>query len=295
MGSDGRTVAVFSSSFYVKLGQALVCIGGNTLTNGPVNVVSQAPSGIDWRVNGVQVGTLVQTSPGHLHVAGGPTFSWADAELWRPPVQPSEWSPQTLREGLNELVQLAAARIPDQGLGYYILSDKPDASNIVSDFALIPIRHFRDWVRQSLVGRDTPLPETLRKIVPLLGLGPGLTPSGDDFLGGAMIVLHLLARPTMALAIAELIDQFAGQATTSISIAHLEAAAEGHGSVQLHDAINGIVAGKQGINDDLLSAIDRIGHCSGWDALAGAVTALRIWLEIKEAGKSTRFTRGYSS
>ena len=285
MGARGRVVAVFSSSFYVNLGQAFVCIGGNTLSNGPLNVVSQAPTGIDWRARGLQVGDRAETSPGLLHVAEELTFSWADAEIWVPPVPPSDWSPHTLREGLDELVRLTTPRIPDQGLGYNIISDKPDTETALSDFAFIPIRHFRDWIQQSLIDHRSAPPETLRKVVPLLGLGPGLTPSGDDFLGGAMIVLHQLAQRAMVLPIADLIGQFGGRATTPISVAHLEAAAEGLGGEYLHDAINGMVGGKQGISDDLLSAVDRIGHCSGWDALAGAVTVLRIWLDIKQAAR----------
>ncbi len=289
-GAGGRVVAVFSNTFYANLGQALVCIGGNALTAGPLNVISQAPTGVDWGENGLLVGDRVRTSPGHLHVAAGLIFSWADAEIWTPPDPPADWSLHTLREGLDELTRLAAGRIPDQGLGYTILSDKPDASTIVSDFAFNPIRHFRDWIRRSLVGRNSDPPETLRpetlcKIVPLLGLGPGLTPSGDDFLGGAMIVLHYLAQRAVVHPIASMIRQFAECATTPISVAHLAAAAEGQGSMQLHEALNGIVGGKQEINDDLLSALDRIGHCSGWDALAGAVMVLRIWLEIEEAAE----------
>ena len=98
-----------------------------------------------------------------------------------------------------------------------------------------------------------------------------------------MIVLHQLGQRAMVRPIAGLIGQVGGRATTQISLAHLEAAAEGLGNVRLHETINGMVGGKQGVTDDLLSAIDRIGHCSGWDALAGAVTVLRIWLEIEEA------------
>ena len=40
-------------------------------------------------------------------------------------------------------------------------------------------------------------PDTSLWVSRLVGLGPGLTPSGDDFLGGMMIALGLLGRPAL--------------------------------------------------------------------------------------------------
>ncbi|MFP6712010.1 MAG: DUF2877 domain-containing protein [Rhodospirillales bacterium] len=283
--AHGKVVAVFSRSFYVELKPALICIGTSTLTNSPLNVISDAPSSVEWQTCGLQVGDPIETSPSHLSVAESLTFSWTEAEIWQPPDPPANWSRQSLSAGLGELDRLAATKLPDQGLGYNILSDQPDPGTRVADFAAHPIQHFQDWLQQSLTDPGFVSPEPLRRVVPLLGLGPGLTPSGDDFLGGAMIALHHLSQPAVARSIADLIREHGKRATTSISIAHLEAAAKGLGSELLHNAINGIMGGKHTITNDILMAVDQIGHCSGWDALAGAVIVLRIWLDIKASAK----------
>jgi hypothetical protein len=55
--------------------------------------------------------------------------------------------------------------------------------------------------------------------------------------------------------------------TSAISAAHVTAAAAGEAHEALHNVLNG------GLD---LDALDRIGHTSGWDALAGAVAVLRM-------------------
>lgn len=109
----------------------------------------------------------------------------------------------------------------------------------------------------------------------LLGLGPGLTPSGDDFLGGLLIALRLLNRGDLAARLWAGLEAAAARRSVELSVAHLRAAAAGRGGAALHAALNALVTGRA---DDLPAALERIhgiGHTSGWDALAGAVTALR--------------------
>ena len=108
----------------------------------------------------------------------------------------------------------------------------------------------------------------------LLGLGPGLTPSGDDFLGGAMIALAALGEPGRARRLADLILPSAAHLTGKISVAHLACAAKGEGAAALHGALAVLARPEPGAMGTALAAIDRIGHCSGWDGLAGAVAVL---------------------
>ena len=71
------------------------------------------------------------------------------------------------------------------------------------------------------------------------------------------------------------LEAAAARRSLDLSVAHLSAAAAGRGSAALHAALNALVTGRA---DDLpaeLERIEEIGHTSGWDALAGAVTALR--------------------
>jgi len=109
----------------------------------------------------------------------------------------------------------------------------------------------------------------------LLGLGPGLTPSGDDFLGGALIALFRIGREDLAHRLYRQIQPDLAQRTGPVSRALIAAAASGEGLESLHAALDAVLTGASESMDQKLGGIDRIGHCSGWDALAGAVTVLR--------------------
>ena len=117
----------------------------------------------------------------------------------------------------------------------------------------------------------------LKPVTSLIGLGPGLTPSGDDFLGGIMIMLRLLKQNNKIKRLAGAIE-IAASATNEISQAHLKAAAQGLGAEPLHATISDIILNRSPELQLSLQRLNAIGHCSGWDALAGAAIALRAWV-----------------
>jgi hypothetical protein len=106
----------------------------------------------------------------------------------------------------------------------------------------------------------------------LVGLGPGLTPSGDDFIGGALVALHALGAPARARAIAAWLLPLAQRGTHPVSLAHLRAAGEGLGSDALHQCLVALADGRACTHS--LGALAATGHTSGWDALAGAMTVV---------------------
>jgi hypothetical protein len=98
-----------------------------------------------------------------------------------------------------------------------------------------------------------------------------LTPSGDDFIGGLLIALHTLGRIDKARLLAKHLLPVAAAATGTISFAHLRCAAEGTGSQALHDISAALYRADRAKIISGLSTIDRMGHSSGWDMLAGLV------------------------
>ncbi|MBT3351271.1 MAG: DUF2877 domain-containing protein [Nitrospinaceae bacterium] len=127
----------------------------------------------------------------------------------------------------------------------------------------------------------------------LIGLGPGLTPSGDDFIGGAMVALRMLGRGVIADRLAEWALPLAA-GTSRISRAHLAEAARGAGAGALHEMIEAVSRSVEGDISSSLGAINAIGHTSGWDALAGAVMALEAVFrnELGRDGFATNFHIG---
>jgi hypothetical protein len=110
----------------------------------------------------------------------------------------------------------------------------------------------------------------------LLGLGPGLTPSGDDFVGGVLFARRLAAPEdrAWAAAAADLVER-ARRRTHPISAALLADLAHAEGHEPLHDLIDALADG--GVRDRVRRAVDRLcalGHSSGWDILAGVLVGL---------------------
>jgi len=116
----------------------------------------------------------------------------------------------------------------------------------------------------------------------LLGLGPGLTPSGDDYVGGAFFARALLARSgacdgaawarTAAAVLAR-----ARERTHPISAAVLGDMLEGCGHAPLHDLARALTAGaSRAVTLSAARRLVRIGHSSGWDMLAGFVAGVGV-------------------
>ena len=171
---------------------------------------------------------------------------------------------------------------------------------VESDFRIpegtlqIDTRGAKVWEPASLDGKPRALPqfaipEFLREVIPafqkwlddgearspdeLIGLGPGLTPAGDDFAGGAMIALRAAGKARLADRVAAWALPLAEHRTSRISRAHLRCAAMGEGHEALHGLLAALNEGDAAIAR-AMQALDRVGHSSGRDAAAGALFAL---------------------
>lgn len=108
----------------------------------------------------------------------------------------------------------------------------------------------------------------------LAGLGPGLTPAGDDLLIGAMHGVWATMSDREAKALTSTIARAAAPRTHILSAAWLEAAAEGEAAEPWHTLGNAIA-----IHDEkaLRNSVMRIlptGHTSGSDSLGGFLGVL---------------------
>jgi hypothetical protein len=125
-----------------------------------------------------------------------------------------------------------------------------------------PARAFLAWLRNKASSPDE-----------LIGLGAGLTPAGDDFVGGAMIALRVCGTTAGNAALADRIAAWAlplaRTNTNRISRAHLECAARGEGHEALHDLLGTF-------DDKHLQRLARVGHTSGLDAAAGALLTVEL-------------------
>ncbi|MDP6772866.1 MAG: DUF2877 domain-containing protein [Rhodospirillales bacterium] len=286
-GLDGRVMAVFRRSFYVESKSGgLACLGPPSLGGGPLNAIAALPDGIDWQASGLVAGARARRGGEALVVDGRFAFPLAGAPAWRPGPPAMSWTAADLGRGLDTLATRARLVAPADCLGPLIpgLAGREGAAG-EGDFAASPflcaasagVAALRAWL-ESVLGDDRwgegEDAQRLRGAAGLIGLGPGLTPSGDDFVGGAMIALRTFDQSGAADRLAAWALPLARAQTGAISYAHLACAAQGEGAAALHEALAALgTPGAPGLAAHL-DAIDAIGHTSGWDALAGAVAAV---------------------
>lgn len=98
----------------------------------------------------------------------------------------------------------------------------------------------------------------------LVGLGEGLTPRGDDYLGGVMLVAHALglSPPFSVDALRATMST-----TTLVSQAHLLAHARGHSARACRDLLGAVASGAD--VHPSIAALLELGHTSGRDVALG--------------------------
>ena len=234
---EGEVCAVFRRSFYLRFGKNYACIGDVSLGRGPLNaLVSQFKE--------PPLGAVVDVST-------------ENAQLWQP-VPPSG----AARPNLDALRTCLDGHVPQEGLGCTILG----VHNALSVHAQPALEAIDRWLAGNALGNEA---------AQLIGLGPGLTPSGDDYLGGVLVALRWLGRGAQADSLWRWLEpRLAGQ-TSAISAAHLAAAASGQIHEALHEVLENLAAWQPPDLHPSLAKLETVGHSSGWDALAGIVAVAR--------------------
>ena len=229
--------AAFRRSFYLSFADGhYACIGDASVGRGPLNAL----------VDGFQLPT-----PGNRV-----QLSLARAERWAPAGLP----PNPLVD-IGSLQYAARGRVPREGLGGLIVG----AHNALSGHAQPALDAIERW----LVGNA--LEDEAQG---LIGLGPGLTPSGDDYLGGVLIALHQLGRKPQALSLWRWLEPRLKR-TSPISAAHVGAAAAGEGHEALHACLQALCS-RNADWPSTLAQVANVGHVSGWDSLAGIAAVAKL-------------------
>lgn len=191
--------------------------------------------------------------PSGLTLGAAVDVDLSNAIRWFPRPAPP-WNGTSVERALVKLDRALEGRLPVDGLAHVLgPAEAPPA-----------VRALSRWIADP----SSPLQE----VRGLIGLGPGLTPSGDDLVGGALCALHAVKRVEDATRLSDWALPIARNETGRISHAHLACAAEGECSAVVNEAIVALLSGQ--VPD--LAGIDAVGHTSGWDALAGVTLVLHV-------------------
>jgi len=201
----------------------------------------RVPMGVVVDIRGLPApGTDVHLGAG---VIGFGTATWRPTRWWDPRPRVSPVALMTHRDALERAVRSQ----PDEAFGLPLAEELSIAAAIARGDA--------------------------QAAHAVIGLGPGLTPSGDDVVAGALVVLALLSRldPRTARTV---LDR-ARTHTTALSSALLEAATMGQVIPQAAQLLEAIAAAApQSQIDARADELFAVGSHSGHDLAAGMLGAL---------------------
>jgi len=271
-----------------RRGRVLACVTGAVFLqseNGDLCWLSQTGSPMHRRAAQLrdslprwQAGTPLVAGAGGVLIGSEVVLNLDEALTWRAetPDRDLPFDARRLAKTLREFGQeldVSSAR----GFGCFLpeilwpgLITAPNV-DVVLEAARRPVL---EAARACIQGEPGKLRSALTSLV---GLGAGLTPSGDDFCGGILFTLKHLGGvfPEVAGCYPSGFMDFAHARTNRISAVLLEDLAKGHAIGPLHQLINHFLMG-----DSLdrihfsVAQLARVGHSTGWDLLAGLVAGL---------------------
>ncbi|MEO5888349.1 MAG: DUF2877 domain-containing protein, partial [Anaerolineales bacterium] len=218
----------------------------------------------------------ISNSSNYLNL-GDLTIHTDNAKLWSP--RP-DW--EMLRARRDSILdQLAKLPITDdQKCGGF---DTPlnDHSGLLNHQRLpitqSPVSNlqFTNSLASALANAD--LPATITATQKLAGLGMGLTPSGDDFIMGAILAAWILHPAHVAGILAAEVTDVAAALTTSLSGAWLRSAGRGEAGILWHQFFDKLISADPTAIQESMDKILSVGETSGADALAGFISSFMAW------------------
>ena len=288
--SHGKVYATFERSLYVLLDrqpiQQLVCVGLPAIGNGPINLLVDTNETTLCSALGLDapmaVGTPVDIKRGVLKFGHSvelqlsselvvfdsqvATVSEAsfnislDISLAQSERNPEFWAPQ------SALVLNAQCANPNPALSLSLVQRSLIKSTTPAIDAL------KVWLAECL--QFNRVSDCSPQVAPLLGAGPGLTPSGDDFLAGVLLALHVLGRTELKNSLWRCLDAERMHRTHAISNQFLVLAHAGKANVHISTCLNLLLQGHHVQSQLINRALSSVGSSSGWDSFYGIAVVL---------------------
>jgi len=292
-GIEGRIVANFSHSLAIQVGSLVLAL--TELPDGlPLGISVRTLPTIEDRS---WIGTKVRLDCEKLTIADtGYQINFRKASVWNGKARMSTIEPRV--DGLLKRLAFVRCWVLDQGLSFghgFLNPDKdPDRDQNsgfydLSDQLLSIFSVYNQPNHNPLEGHQ--LERILKQII---GLGPGLTPSGDDYLTGLLLSIWAGEKSSLVLPIIR--KQLSGKIlnlgqkyTNSFSWSYLYSACMGHGAQAVVEVLESLLAGTRDPKDAVFR-LSNIGGSSGTDTLLGIMVGLQRFVlpDVLKVGKKER-------
>ena len=233
---DGEVVAAYRKAAWVRLPGGPVALTAPAIPPGPLHVTLDGPLPSAR-------GAAVRRAGSRLHV-GGSVVELGGARPWTGPLP----DPDEVRRGAGLVVWATAA---------------------VAAGSALTTAPYREPARRAVARlRDGDLAGAVDT---LAGLGPGLTPAGDDALAGMLLALRAVEGPD---AEPRLVAAVAGAPTTTLSLTVLRCAAAGQALAPVHQLLGAAARGDRAAALAAATAVAEVGATSGADFCYGLRAAI---------------------
>lgn len=250
--TSGRVHSVFRAALNIVTVDGLVTIAAEDAGGLPNGIL--LPGAIDYRAHGLQQDMIASLDRAAVRVpAAGFVIRISSARPWSARLPVADGRRWATRTADAHALLRSAVRLAPAGLLAI-----PVARELLADVGRAIARG--DDEGAALAARS------------LVGMGPGLTPSGDDALVGVEAALHALGHPSAGFLAAALAD--VDERTTAVSAVLLSHASRGEFTERIHRLLGALLVGRA---QALPAAVRRAvawGATSGADGVSGVLTGL---------------------
>jgi hypothetical protein len=287
-GEIGWIHSVFHNALYILTGDwRLIGVVGPRSYNMPINLKVWLPKGLAIGDLGLSQGIPVRRSGDLLMIGGDLSVDLRGVRIWKPVRKPLEVLDEAgLSRSIKEVEDAASERASAEGFGPLIshregliandLGGIPSDGPMISKAARGIASLFKAVKERDPIGID-------RSVTGLVGLGPGLTPSGDDFLTGFLASLVFGARGfphRFSFPIGSLRGSVlrARASTTLVSREFLLHAVEGEVAEPVNDLIAALFDGSPQLRPLTHEVVD-MGETSGCDIALGVIVGASLFIQ----------------
>lgn len=274
---NGKVHSVYRKTINICFGTQLIALQVKGTQLSPLSIIIDTNEK-DFRLLNIKVGDDVQVTLSEILICGI-SFYKKNSEIIELNINERITS-QSRKFFLNEstliydgILELLKEK---EVLDLFFLRDKAMSQTMISLYAEKNIHEFYESISNA---EDDKAAE---KIVQLVGLGKGLTPSGDDFICGMLAGMTFCTKEEKERKLLYQIKNYTAEAlerTNDISSAFLKCAIEGYYS----EAIFKLPLQDNSVK--IASLFSDIGHSSGADTLCGIFFGIQTLNYYSNSGK----------
>lgn len=273
-GAVGEVHSTFDRAFNVLISGELIGIGRGDVPKGPFNIVTDIGLNDSMR-SLVDKGERIRLDEDLLSFRNGLTVCLTKAEIWQPKrgvEKPFEI--ELVKRNLSLVEELASLR--NEGFGQLVqhienmISGAPFDDSQLNQIARSGVPDIIALVNAVKSGDTDLVGQSAKNLV---GLGQGLTPSGDDLLAGFMAGLRWTVNSLNGDV--NYVDEInrniinVAEGTTMLSKQLLTCAAYGEVNEAVEGLLKAILAGHAGSVTTATEKVLAIGESSGVDSIVG--------------------------